>query len=207
MFYEKGFRIVFYSLKGILKEVFPPNRLILEKEGLCFEIFVPYSQLEDFKKQRGKRVEIFLSVLIRKGEKIEAYGFKERSERELFLKLINLSKVGPSLALNLLSTFSPSALREIVLKRDVKALVKVPGIGPKRAERLLVEMKPLFVSLAFKEEDLSIQQQEMLEEARHCLIGLGLKANEAEKLLLEVLSPEDDLESLIKKALQKLSPV
>ncbi len=198
---------MFYSLKGTLREVLPPNRLILESGFVSFEIFVPYSHLEEFKRQKGKRVEVFLSMLLRKGERIEVYGFKEKAERELFLKLISLSRVGPSLALNLLSTFSPTALREVVLNWDVKALVKVPGIGPKRAEKLLVEMKSLFRGLSTKKQSLNIEQQEILGEAKHCLISLGLKPDEAEKLLLEVFEPEDDLENLIKKALQKLSPV
>ncbi len=196
-----------YSVKGTLKEVFPPNRIILETAFLSFEILVPYSQLEEFKTQKGKKIELFVSMLLRKGEKIEIYGFKEKAERELFFKLISLSRVGPSLALNLLSTFSPGALRKAVLNGDVKSLVKVPGIGPKRAERLLVELKNLFGSTSTKKQILNIKQQEIFEEARHCLISLGLKASEAEKLLLEVFSPEDSLENLVKKALQKLSPV
>jgi Holliday junction DNA helicase RuvA len=198
---------MFYSLKGILKEILPPNRLILETSGISWEVLVPYSQLEEFKKQKGKGVEVFLTVLIKKSERLELYGFKEKGERELFLKLINLSKIGPNLALNILSTFSPSELREVVLKGDVKSLVKVPGIGPKRAERLLVEMKSLFLSLPPHTGEIFSKQQEILEEARHCLVNLGFKAKEAEKLLLEVLEPEDTLETLLKKALQRLSPV
>ena len=197
-----------YSLKGILKTILPPNKVLLQCSFITFEIIVPYTQIETFfKNKQGKEIEIFISTIIKRGERIFLYGFREKIERELFEKLINLSKIGPNLALNLISTFSPEELKKIVANEDVKALVKVPGIGLKRAEKVFIELKSIFGAYEKKDIKLSAKSKEIFEEGVHCLMNLGLTRKEAEKIIFEVFSSEEDLESLIKKALKKLSPI
>lgn len=196
-----------YSLKGEVIDINPPNRLILKTQFINWEILIPFNLVEKVKNELiNKIVELYVISIIKRGEYIEIYGFLKKEEREFFIKLINLSKVGPKIALNLLSVFSPDKLRKIILNRDIQQLSIVPGIGPKRAEKLYLELKNLFSKTAIKKLGLPIEKIEILEEAKICLLGLGFQKKEIEKVLSQVFTEKDSLDTLIKKALQKLSP-
>lgn len=95
-------------------------------------------------------IELYVVPFIRKNEILELYGFLERQEREFFCRLNSLSKIGPTLALNILSIFTPEELRKIIEERNVEELSRVPGIGLKRAEKLYIELKGLFGKLTKK---------------------------------------------------------
>ena len=136
----------------------------------------------------------------------EIYGFLGKEERELFIKLNTLSKIGPKLALNLLSIFSPETLRRIILDKKVQELSKVPGIGPKRAEKLYLELKSLFFKPSQKGIILPPEKEILLEEAKSCLMSLGFQSKEVEKVLYQVFEEKDSLDTLIKKALKEFSP-
>ncbi|MCX7873336.1 MAG: Holliday junction branch migration protein RuvA [Caldimicrobium sp.] len=196
-----------YSLKGILREILPPNKLILEVNFLAWEILIPLNLVEILRENFiGKEIQLFVVPILRKNEYLELYGFLEREERELFLKLNALSKVGPKLALNMLSIFSPETLRGIIYDRKIEELAKIPGVGVKKAERLYVELKGLFSKLSKKGLTLPIERERTLSEAKASLISLGFKAQEAEEVLLKVYDERDSLEELIKKALKSLAP-
>ncbi|NPA39750.1 MAG: Holliday junction branch migration protein RuvA [Thermodesulfobacteria bacterium] len=192
-----------YSLTGCIKKLIPPNRLILQTGWISWEIFIPLRHTEKVEKLNGK-LELYVVPILRKGEHPELYGFLSFEERELFVKLINISKVGPRLALNIISVFSQSELRNIIVEGNYKALSKVPGIGVKRAEKLFLDLKNLFSKK--KEGYLTPEKEAVFEEAKVCLINLGFTSKEAEKVLNSVFSPEDTLDVLLKKALQKLAP-
>lgn len=192
-----------YSLTGCIKKLIPPNRLILQTGWISWEIFIPLRHTEKVEKLNGK-LELYVVPILRKGEHPELYGFLSFEERELFVKLINISKVGPRLALNIISVFSQSELRNIIVEGNYKALSKVPGIGVKRAEKLFLDLKNLFSKK--KEGYLTPEKETVFEEAKVCLINLGFTSKEAEKVLNSVFSPEDTLDVLLKKALQKLAP-
>lgn len=150
-----------YKIRGIVKEIFTPNRLILESGFFFWEIYMPFSLAEILRQNfLGKEIEIFIVVLIRKNEYPELYGFLDKEEREVFIKLNSLSKVGPKLALNLLSVFSPEELRKVIEERRVKDLARVPGIGEKRAERLFLELKSLFGKITRKGFTIPLEKKE-----------------------------------------------
>ncbi|MDW8093426.1 MAG: Holliday junction branch migration protein RuvA [Caldimicrobium sp.] len=194
-------------MKGILREILPPNKLILEVNFLAWEILIPLNLVEILRENFiGKEIQLFVVPILRKNEYLELYGFLEREERELFLKLNALSKVGPKLALNMLSIFSPETLRGIIYDRKIEELAKIPGVGVKKAERLYVELKGLFSKLSKKGLTLPIERERILSEAKASLISLGFKAQEAEEVLLKVYDERDSLEELIKKALKSLAP-
>ena len=199
---------MWYSLKGIVKTVNPPNKLIFQThQCLCWGILIPLNKVELLRnKFKEKELEIYIVPIIRKNVYIEVYGFLKKEERELFLKLNTLSKIGPKLALNILSVFSPEVLRNVVLERNVQELAKVPGIGPKRAEKLFLELKTLFLKTSFKGITLPPEKELLLEEAKSCLVGLGFSTKEIEKILYRVLTENDTLDTLIKKALKELAP-
>lgn len=196
-----------YSLKGKVKEVLPPNKLVLAKDFFCFEIFIPFNLVEIINQNfLEKEIWIYVVCFLRKNEFLELYGFLEKEERELFIKLNQLSKIGPKLSLNLLSVFSPETLRKVVLNREIAQLSKVPGIGPKRAEKLYLELKNLFITRPYKGLSLPPEKERILEEAKACLVSLGFQPKELDSLLLKILEEDDTLDSLIKKALKELAP-
>ncbi|PMP67332.1 MAG: Holliday junction branch migration protein RuvA [Thermodesulfobacterium geofontis] len=197
-----------YQLKGIVKEINPPNKLILQSNDFLFwEIFIPLNLVSMVNKNfLGKEALFYVVPILRKNEYIEIYGFIAKEERELFLKLTTLSKIGPKLALNLLSVFFPENLREIILNKKIKELSKVPGIGPKRAEKLYLELKNLFLKPSQKGIIIPPEKEVILEEAKNCLMSLGFQSKEVEKVLYEVFEERDTLDTLIKKALKKFSP-
>ncbi len=196
-----------YKVKGKLKEVFSPNRIVLENGDLYWEIFMPFNLTEILRQNfLEKEIEIFVVPLLRKNEYPELYGFLDREERELFIKLNSLAKVGPKLALNLLSIFSPEELRKVVEERGIKELAKVPGIGEKRAERLFLELKGLFGRISKKGLTIPLEKERIILEAKSCLVNLGFQGKEVEETLFKVFEEDDNLEVLIKKALKELAP-
>ncbi|RKX61939.1 MAG: Holliday junction branch migration protein RuvA [Thermodesulfobacteriota bacterium] len=197
-----------YQLKGIVKEINPPNKLILQtNECIFWEILIPFNLIEILKENFLEKETLFYVVpILRKNEYIEIYGFLDKEERELFIKLNTLSRIGPKLALNLLSIFSPETLRRIILDKRVQELSKVPGIGPKRAEKLYLELKSLFLKPSQKGIILPPEKEILLEEAKSCLMSLGFQSKEVEKVLYQVFEEKDSLDTLIKKALKEFSP-
>jgi len=197
-----------YQLKGIVKEINPPNKLILQtNECIFWEILIPFNLIEILKENFLEKETLFYVVpILRKNEYIEIYGFLGKEERELFIKLNTLSRIGPKLALNLLSIFSPETLRKIILDKRVQELSKVPGIGPKRAEKLYLELKSLFLKPSQKGIILPPEKEILLEEAKSCLMSLGFQSKEVEKVLYQVFEEKDSLDTLIKKALKEFSP-
>lgn len=196
-----------YKIRGVLKEIIPPNRVIVEKENLFWEIYIPFNLLEIFKNDFLEReVELFVCPLIRKNEYCEIYGFLNKEERELFLKLNTLSKIGPKLALNILSVFTPELLRKVIEEGKIRELSKIPGIGDRRAEKLFLELKGLFGRLPVKGRTIPLEKERILSEAKTSLVNLGFNKKEVEEILFKVFHEDDTLESLIKKALRELAP-
>ncbi len=199
---------MFYAIKGYVKAVNPPNKLLLQTQGfLTWEILFPLNIVELIRNNfLEKEIELYIVPIIRKNEYVELYGFLEKEERELFLKLNTISKIGPKLALNMLSVFSPETLRRLILEKNIQELAKVPGIGPKRAEKLYLELKNLFIKPSSKGITLPVEKEMLLEEAKGCLISLGFNSREIEKILYKVFTEDDTLDTLIKKALKELAP-
>ncbi len=197
-----------YQIKGKLKEINPPNKLILQTNNfILLELLIPLNLVDLLRKNfLEKEITFYVVPILRKNEYIEIYGFLNKDERELFIKLNNLSKIGPKLALNLLSVFSPETLREVIINKKVHELSKVPGIGPKRAEKLYLELKSLFLKPFQKGIFLPPEKEILLEEAKSCLMSLGFQGKEVEKILYKIFEETDTLDTLIKKALREFSP-
>jgi Holliday junction DNA helicase RuvA len=196
-----------YSLKGTLKELIPPNKVVLEIGEFCCEILIPFNLIQILREKfLGKKVLFYVVPFLRKEEYLELYGFLQKEERELFLKLTTLSKIGPKTALNILSVFSPEELRSVIFEKKVEELARIPGIGIRRAEKLFLDLKNLFLKKGKKGIVLPPEKELLLEEAKSCLVSLGFKGKEVESLLFKIYEEKDNLETLIKKALKELVP-
>ena len=137
------------------------------------------------------------------------FGFYSKNERKMFLQLIEISGVGPKLAITVLSGMSVESLAAAVAKGDVKLLSKIKGVGKKTAERIILELKDKIVKGG--ETDMSAlfakTDNKAAEEATTALIMLGFTKANVTKAVNAVLkeTPSASIEVIIKKALQKLS--
>jgi len=162
--------------------------------GLTYKVFI---SLFTYSKLSEEKVSLHVSQIIREDQH-SLYGFWDEREKKVFDTLIKLSGIGPSTALAVCSTLSPEDFSKALLTQNVDAFKMVPGIGPKSAKRILVELGDF--SLQLHPE--SNPQGSMLE-ASMALESLGFKKEMIRKVLATCQA--SDTQSLIKEALQKLS--
>ncbi|WP_437881555.1 Holliday junction branch migration protein RuvA [Pseudomonas sp. LRF_L74] len=194
-------------LKGTLAEKQPPH-LILDVNGLGYEVEVPMTTLYRLPAV-GQPVTLHTHLVVREDAHL-LYGFAEKRERELFRELIRLNGVGPKLALALMSGLEVDELVRCVQAGDTSTLVRVPGVGKKTAERLLVELKDRFKAwenmpaiATLVVEPRSAQAVSSAEnDAVSALIALGFKPQEASKAVAAVEDKGLSSEELIRRALK-----
>ncbi|HJA29255.1 MAG TPA: Holliday junction branch migration protein RuvA [Candidatus Olsenella pullicola] len=130
------------QLTGTLLEVLP-SRVVLDVGGVGYELGVSSTTAAALPHAGEAGVTILTRMIVRE-DAMELYGFASRDERALFDQLRAISGVGPKLALSVLSTFSPAVLAQIVTAQDAARMAQVPGVGRKKASRLLVELSDVF---------------------------------------------------------------
>lgn len=140
---------------------------------------------------------------------VALYGFATREERTVFECLIAITGVGPKLALAVLSSFSPDALREVVAAGDEKRMATVPGVGRKTASRMILELKDalktdLLGSSAMLPGMGAPVQGAALDEASAALLSMGFTAAECEVALKGYDGPQDDVSAAVTYALKRL---
>ncbi len=145
--------------------------------------------------EKGDRVYLN-TTLITKEDSQTLYGFMDFDEKRLFDKVIKLNGVGPSIALAICSTFTPKEFAEVIASKDVNRLKMVPGIGPKSAKRILIELSDFDL---FEEES----QTSYKKEAFMALESLGFKKDSISKVLRDCKS--ENVADLVKEALKKLT--
>ena len=143
-----------------------------------------------------KNISLHTTQII-KEESQSLYGFVSSLEQSMFDRVIKINGVGPSTALAICSTFTPEAFSKAVISQDVDTIKQVPGIGPKSAKRILVELGD-FVLTTDEIDDVSKSKQ----EAQQALESLGFKKEKVQKILSSCKG--DDTQMLIKEALKKL---
>lgn len=193
-------------LRGILAEKQPPH-LLLDVGGVGYEVEVPMTTLYRLPAQ-GEVVTLHTHLVVREDAHL-LYGFGEKRERELFRELIRLNGVGPKLALALMSSLEVDELVRCVQAQDTAALVKVPGVGKKTAERLLVELKdrfkawenlPAIAPLVLPNQAAVAASAEA--DAVSALVALGFKPQEASRAVAAVEGEDLSSEELIRRALK-----
>lgn len=194
-------------LSGILLEKQPPH-ILLDVQGVGYELDAPMSTFYQLP-ALGEKVTLHTHMVVREDAQL-LYAFADKRGRELFRELIRLNGVGPKLALALMSGMEVDELVMAVQHQDVSALVRVPGVGKKTAERLLIELRDRFkawdalpgaVSLAAP-SGMTGAPVKPSADAVSALIALGYKPQEASKAVAAV--DEDGLssEELIRRALR-----
>ncbi|WP_193016539.1 MULTISPECIES: Holliday junction branch migration protein RuvA [Gammaproteobacteria] len=200
-------------IRGIILEKQPPVVLIEAGNGVGYEINMPmtcFYELPDI----GQEAIIYTQFIVREDAQL-LYGFNQKQERALFRELIKVNGVGPKLALAILSGMSARQFVTAIENEAISSLVKLPGVGKKTAERLVVEMKDRFKGLNGdlfdQNSDIELPAStspkapttaDIEAEASSALIALGYKPQEAAKMISKVAKPGADSETLIKEALR-----
>ena len=191
------------SLIGLIKEK-TPSSILLEVNGIGYEIAVPLStsfQLPNV----GESVYLLTHLVVREDQH-SLYGFATDEERKLFRALIKISGVGAKLAITILSGTNVNGFIQSVVNEDIDALVHLPGIGKKTAERLIVEMKDKVSEISSDENSLSQNNENSaVAEAINALVNLGYKTKDAKTILDKIESEGLTVEELIRQALKSLN--
>ena len=164
--------------------------------GVTFRVAVPDTSVGSFSRV-GEPVTLFTSLQVR-DDSLTLYGFATEEERDTFSTLLNVSGIGPRLALALLSRFSPQALAQTVEAEDTRALSSVPGVGRRTASRILLELKGK-LDLAFAGGPTSSRDSDLVD----ALTALGYGDSEARQALAAT-DPEKADEERIRAALEQL---
>lgn len=194
-------------LRGTLAEKQPPH-MILDVNGIGYEVEVPMTTLYRLPAV-GEPVTLHTHLVVREDAQL-LYGFAEKRERELFRELIRLNGVGPKLALALMSGLEVDELVRCVQAQDTSVLVRIPGVGKKTAERLLVELKDRFkawesmpaIATLVVEPGSKTAVTSAETDAVSALISLGFKPQEASRAVSAIQEGNLSSEEMIRRALK-----
>ncbi len=197
-------------LTGILAEKRLPNQALIDVGGVGYEVELPMSSFALLPNE-GEKVQLTIHHVVREDASL-LYGFTNPKEREAFRLLIKVSGIGPKSAILILSGLSAEELYRVVQNEDLVSLTKVPGVGKKTAERLLIELRDKVKGLAPTDEieDLLTNSDgnlvpmvgNVLDDAIEALVSLGYNQTEAKKRVNKVMQPGLSLEEIIPLALK-----
>ncbi len=186
------------GLKGKV-EYKEPSFVHIDVNGVVYEVFI---SLQTFSALSNAEVNLFTTHIIREDAQL-LFGFIDMSEKKMFARLIKINGVGPKVAMAICSTYTPSQFATIITNKDMNGIKKVPGIGPKSAGRILVELagfdEEILISSGDKKVDISYSQ------ATEALESLGFKKDKISKALSACSGT--DTASLVKEALKFLQTI
>ncbi|MGI6069968.1 MAG: Holliday junction branch migration protein RuvA [Blautia sp.] len=194
-------------IRGEVMEM-APGRLVVENQGLGYEILVPASDMEGL--HMGDEVKVYTYIQLQEREgTFQTYGFLRKDSLELFRLLLGVNGIGPKAAIGILSGMDADTLRFAVLSEDVKTIAKAPGIGKKTAQKLILELKDkLDLAEAFEqklshgEAQTTAPSGEASQEAVEALTALGYSGADALRAVKKAAQEDMDAEQILKAALK-----
>lgn len=196
------------SLRGIVLSEEPTGGVILDVNGVGYELLCPVGTLGRVTKDSAENVQLFVHTNVRQ-DALDLFGFASLEERTTFRELINVPNVGPKTAIVILSALPAHELAQVIESEDKARLGKVPGIGKKTAERLVLELRgKLAPSPSLDRAKLTAPKTGREEKLILALTGLGYRGPEAEKaakVALQEAPSEENLSALLRSALRHLS--
>ena len=197
---------MFAYIKGSLEQK-STNYVVIDVGGIGYKIFMPTKSIESLG-EIGEVVKVHTHYYVRE-DNISLYGFKTNEELRMFELLLQVSGIGAKSAIAMLSEISPSSFALAVISDDISKLVKIPGIGKKTAERIVLELKDKLKTeeaiTKTEEVKLSISNEEETNEAVAALQVLGYTKREIEKALEKIDTKNLQLEEIIKQGLKYLA--
>lgn len=198
-------------IKGILK-IKTNGYIVVETAGIGYKIFMPQSTITKVG-NLDNEIQVYTYMRVKEDE-ISLYGFLNNEELRMFELLISVSGIGAKGALNILSNITPSQFALAVITNNVEILKKIPGIGPKTAQRAILELKDKLkkeqeISISEEEEINTMQkvikEDEIVSEAINALQVLGYTKRETIEALQNIDLTTLTVEDIIRKALSNLS--
>lgn len=197
-------------LKGEVAGIYE-DRIVVEVSGIGYNVFMPASSLELIE-GIGQTVKVYTHLLVRE-DAMQLYGFLKTDDLEFYRMLLSVSGVGPKGALALLSVMSSDDLRFAILSGDAKAIGKAPGVGPKTAQRVIIDLKDkidIEAATVGRLDDVSAMSSEntaagsVKDEAARALVALGYSQSEAYRAVKTIGNDVEDVEEALKLALSNL---
>ena len=188
-------------LSGILIQK-DPNVSIVDVNGIGYKINITNNSYESLPNLKSKVKFLIFFHVYENGQ--ELYGFIDKDERYLFMKLISISGIGPKTAINMLSVLPPLEFKNRLVSGEVKLLTSLPGIGPKTAKRIIVELKDDLGN--FDDSNLYIDDNSNFNDASVALTKLGFSSNIISESIRKVVKENSDLttEEIIRETLKIL---
>lgn len=192
-------------LRGILISKSPPQ-LLLDVHGVGYEVEAPMTTFYDLP-ALGAEIKLHTHLVVREDAHI-LFGFASETERLLFRSLIKVNGVGPKLALTVLSGQSVSDFYRCIHNNDIKSLVRLPGVGQKTAERLMIEMRDRLPDIELNSQvtEHSQPQQNLASSAKQeaitALCALGYKPQDAQRMVQAFDVADKSCEDIIRLALR-----
>jgi holliday junction DNA helicase RuvA len=197
------------SLQGILTFK-SPGYITVEVHGIGYRVFIPLSTFYELADE-GSSISLNIFTAVRE-DAIHLYGFRTPEEKKLFELLLSVNGIGPKLAINLLSGISSADFIRAVFTEDRQTLTKIPGVGKKMADRMILELRDRVIKLdtdAAREETKEERTLDAVrEDALSALVNLGYKKSYARSVFDQIAdgsSQQWNLEDLLKEALKRLS--
>ena len=178
------------------------NTVVIDNNGIGYEIGA--SNFTTNGLAEGEIAKIFTYLYVRE-DTYALYGFSSLEEKTLFLRLIDISGVGPKMAMQILSGMAVPELTVAIATGDVKTLSKIKGLGKKTAELIVVSMRDqVSLDLTNAQSDISAAVDKDAQEAVFALVSLGISNSDAVKIVNEVAKTEKGAENIIREALKRL---
>ncbi len=179
------------------------GKVVIEVGGVGYEVSVPTSVLVDIP-EAGEEIKLFVHQIVRE-DALELVGFADREQKRIYLKLLSISGVGPKAALAILSVLTPLELIRAVAENDYRAIARANGVGPKLAQKVVLELKDKVDKDALEQmsgQSIASREEPAYVEALQALTALGYQPNEAKRALQGVAVT--DSRAMIRAALANL---
>ena len=198
-----GLLFTHYYIKGTLVQK-SDNYIVVDANGVGYMIYTSLNSMQNTG-EIGKKITIYTYLHVRE-DVMDLFGFTTIEEKNMFMQLISVSGVGPKAALSILSVTTPAKFALAVITNDVKTITKASGVGPKMAQRVILELKDKMKTDEL-EIDLEDESDDILSdnrsEAISALVVLGYSSNDAQKAV-KGIDGTLSVEEIIKKALAGL---
>lgn len=194
---------MYQYIKGKVEEI-GDNYVVVENNGIGYLINTSRNSINNIKKISSEcKVYTYLNV---REDDMSLYGFATKEELNMFNLLLKVSKIGPKVALGMLSTMTPSNIKISIVSNDVNSLTKAPGIGKKTASRIILELKDkIDDNIDMNNEIFADNIDDNNDEVTGALMVLGYTRAEITKVLPKVKTKGNNTEDIIKMALKELA--
>ena len=196
---------MYSHFKAIIEDVFE-DRIILDVNNIGYEIYMPESEIISIKDEKSE-IKIYTHLHLREDD-MKLFGFISKKNLEFFKKLINVSGVGPKMAIGIISNISPSDMCLAIATENIMALKAIPGIGPKMAQKIIFELKDKVqkeeLDILVRKSESNAKNNKNIGEAITALEVLGYSKRELNEVIEKIKITDEKVEDIIRIILKEM---